>query len=502
MLLLCLMGIAWQMQATEQYPDHIEYDGKTYELSVGWGHPSPLQTLYIRTGTESPFQSWSTANYRGHIATWRICDGKLYLVNVDTRRHYGRTGTYWPENGKRIDTIAEPGYFGIESLTNQPVEKNGAVLADWFSGVLELGALLRKGKKPKMKGTRYIYVRYGEVVADELVKNKDFERIQKMTAKDTSDHKFMRKYQILYLNHCYLSFWFQSGMGHDVVRNNGHLGRLASRDFRPSLMTLFDNDPMQFPFNWENWERNGSPVCTWSISHDSLFINNISVWSGTGFYEHDESEVQLSEIFKPERIKDDRVFAFWMNGEWIIEYGEETEGEFGMKEFRMERQQRIVLDSGRIVQTKWTPSDFDTEQVTVLATCDSQHIYRCDHWGARDRHKNLPEATTLPTWKEGDEALQVWFDNHPLTDSRAKEMVFRTILLFKVNCRGEAGEWSIASKGNGVLFELSNQVMEIAKQLPNSWTPASDSDGNAVDCWQVLLFSINEGKLKVNVTKK
>lgn len=130
-------------------------------------------------------------------------------------------------------------------------------------------------------------------------------------------------------------------------------------------MSLFDNDPIQYPFNWENFQRNGSPVCTWSISNDSLFINSITLWSGTGFYEHDEIPVELGEIFKSERIKNGRVFAFWMNGERTIEYGEEREDKFGMKKFHMERQQHIVLDSGRIVQTEWTPSSFDA---------DTQHI--------------------------------------------------------------------------------------------------------------------------------
>ena len=505
LLMLILAGFGSQAIATEQYPDIIIYNGKKYELSVGWGHPSPLQVLYIRTNTQSPFQSYSTANYRGHIATWLIRGGKLYLTEIDTRRHTGRTGTYWPDNGRRADTLASPGYFNINALSGQKAEPDGTVLADWFSGVLEIGEPIAEGKKkPKMKGVQYIYVRNGVVVDDQLVREKDFKRMQRISVKDTSDHKFMDKYYIVLLNQFYISYYFQSGMGHDEVLYEGHHGRLANQDFRPQLMSLFDNDPLQFPFNWENFQRNGTPVCTWSISNDSLFINSITLWSGTGFYEHDEVQVELDEIFKSERIRNGRVFAFWMNGERTIEYGEEREGDFGMNEFYMERQQRIVLDSGRITQTVWTPSSFDVDtQHVALADCDPQHIYRCNHWGARDNHKNLPEAASLPYWSEGDTALQTWFDSHPLTDPRAKEMTFRTVLLFKVNCHGVAGEWTIVSKGNGVLFELSNQVLEIAKQLPSDgWIPATDADGKAVDCWQVIQFSINEGKLKGYVVRK
>lgn len=501
---LCLMGIDWQAQATEQYPDYIEYSGKKYELAVSWGHPSPLQVLYIRTNTQSPFQSWSTANYRGHIATWRISDGKLYLVNVDTRRHYGRTGTYWPEEGKRLDTLAAPGYFGIASLEVQPTADDGAVVADWFSGVLEIGDEVKEDglESAESEGVRYVYVRYGEVVDDQWVTGEDFKRMQTMTENDTSDRAFMDKYMIALLNNFYISYYFQSGMSHDDVLYKGHTGRFEGQDFRPQLMSLFDYDPMRFPFNWENFQRNGTPVCTWSISNDSLFINSITLYSGLGFYEHDEETVGLDELFKAERIKDGKVFAFWMNGERVIEYGQEVEGEFGSKEFRMERQQRIVLDSGRIVKSVWTPSDFDAAPQAALADCDPQHVYRCAHWGAREIYNDLPEAAVEPYWTEGNESLQAWFDEHPLTDPRAKDMILRTVLGFKVNCRGEAGEWYIASKGKGVLFELSNQVLEIAKQLPNGWTPATDADGNAVDCWQVLQFSIKKGQLKCTVYKK
>ena len=52
------------------------------------------------------------------------------------------------------------------------------------------------------------------------------------------------------------------------------------------------------------------------------------------------------------------------------------------------------------------------------------------------------------------------------------------------------------------MFELSNKVLEIAKQLPSGWSPATNADGNAVDCWQVLQFSIQDGQLKCSLVKK
>ena len=76
-------------------------------------------------------------------------------------------------------------------------------------------------------------------------------------------------------------------------------------------------------------------------------------------FEHQEESVELSELFRPERIVNNRVFAFWMNGEFVVEYGEEKEGMFGMPEFKMDRKQTMTLDSGRVVKSEWSPSAFE-----------------------------------------------------------------------------------------------------------------------------------------------
>ena len=133
-----MMAFCMTSYATDQESDIFLENGKKYDLFVSWGHPSPLQVLYIRTGTESPFRSYSTGNYRGHVATWQVSDSSLYLVTVDTRYHFGGVGTYWPKDSTRMDTMALPAFFGIQSLSGADPDKDGAVLADWFSGVLTI----------------------------------------------------------------------------------------------------------------------------------------------------------------------------------------------------------------------------------------------------------------------------------------------------------------------------------------------------------------------------
>jgi hypothetical protein len=145
------------------------------------------------------------------------------------------------------------------------------------------------------------------------------------------------------------------------VEYGKHQGRFPVNDYRTMLMLLYDNDPLQFPFNWENFEKNGAPVCTWIIKNNSLFLSQVTLQSG-GLFEYDEENVSLSELFQPEQIVNNRVLASWMNGEFVVEYGEEIVNDFGMKEFKVERKQTITLNSGRIVKTEWSPSAFGKKE--------------------------------------------------------------------------------------------------------------------------------------------
>ena len=360
MMAVMLMTFCTTTYATDQESDIFLENGKKYDLYCNWGHPSPLQVLYIRTGTESPFRSYSTGNYRGHVATWQVSDSALYLVKVDSRFHYGGAGTYWPNDSTRIDTMASPAFFGIKSLSGAAPDKDGAVLADWFTGVLEISPTyqdIQNGASDNW--VRYLYFRNGEMLKDVTLTSDDMNKFQHLKKKDKSNHELMEKYQMAYLNQCYLSYYLRSGLAYDQVNLGKHSGRFPTRDFRPMLMLLYDNDPLQFPFNWENFEKNGAPVCKWMIQNDSLFLCQVTLQSGLDLFKVEEASVELSELFRPERIVNKCVFAFWMSGEFVVEYGEEKEGMFGMPEFKIDRKQTITLDSGRVVKSEWSPSAFE-----------------------------------------------------------------------------------------------------------------------------------------------
>ena len=355
-----LMAFCMTTYATDQESDIFLDNGKKYDLYVNWGHPSPLQVLYIRTDTESPFRSYSTGNYRGHVATWQVSDSALYLVSVDSRFHFGGTGTYWPNDSTRIDTMAEPAFFGIQSLSGAAPGKDGSVFADWFSGVLEVTPTYQDLKNgTSEEWVRYLYFRNGKMWKDVTVLPKDWEKMKDFKKKYKKDSDLMEKYQMVYLNQCYLSYYLRSGLAHDQVIFGGHQGRFPIRDFRPMLLLLYDNDPLQFPFSWENFKKNGAPVCTWIIQNDSIFLTQVMLQSGLDLFEYEEESVKLSDLFRPERIVNKRVFAFWMNGEFVVEYGKEEEDMFGMKQMKVDRRQTITLDSGRVVKMEWSPSAFE-----------------------------------------------------------------------------------------------------------------------------------------------
>ena len=358
---VALMAFCMTSYATDQESDIFLENGKKYDLFVSWCLPSPLQVLYIRTGTESPFRSYSTGNYRGHVATWQVRDSSLYLIKVDSRYHFGGVGTYWPKDSTRMDTMALPAFFGVQSLSGADPDKDGAVLADWFSGVLTITPPYEDQKSGASDNwIRYLYFRNGKMLIDVTLTSNDRKKFQNLKKKDKSNHELMEKYQMAYLNQCYLSYYLRSGLAHDKVIFGNHQGRFPDRDFCPMLMLLYDNDPLQFPFNWENFEKNGAPVCKWVIQNDSLFLCQVTLQSGLNLFDEPKEEsVKLSELFRPERIVNNRVFAFWMSGEFVVGYGEETEGMFGMSDFQIDRKQTITLDSGRVVKSEWSPSPFE-----------------------------------------------------------------------------------------------------------------------------------------------
>ena len=140
---------------TQQQNDIIFYNGQQCELRMGWSF-SPLQMYYeIHKEKEYPFEPVSTANWRGHIATWEIEDGGLLLINVLTERVIGDKDSY----RIRKEDVDLEGLFGEEV-------KDGKVRADWFTGLLLIDHDDRTSIETDDTTFSLVEVSGGEIVAE------------------------------------------------------------------------------------------------------------------------------------------------------------------------------------------------------------------------------------------------------------------------------------------------------------------------------------------------
>ncbi len=141
--------------ATEQVPDNIIFDGQMCELETHWSFPSPLEVYFRQSGAKNPFddpESFSTGNYRGHIATWELSDGALYLKSITVDKYENQP--YESSDGSEImipTPKATP--FPLTKIFPKADPQKG-VLAQWFTGIVlaRIGGHVRE-----LEGDSYTY---------------------------------------------------------------------------------------------------------------------------------------------------------------------------------------------------------------------------------------------------------------------------------------------------------------------------------------------------------
>lgn len=525
-LLFCAIGNS--AKATEQYPDYIIINGETFELYVDWSFPSVLQLYYSATQQQSPFPSWSTANYRGHIATWEIRDSTLYLTQVDGRKHRGRTGTYFPITQERIDTLASPAYFGIHSVNGQPLLPDGSVMADWFSGTIvakrcvnpddeEIYYSAKSSKREKKKakkrieeqqkhnamaGDYFLYVLNGKVVEMIAITADDMKRAREISEKDTADHEFIRKYQMLYLDQNYRMYHLTQGLAHDVVSAYGHGGRFADGDFNASLvMGYFDNNPLNWPFNWENFNFCGAPKALIEIIHDSLFISGIKavVMAGSQF-ETEEFDIIIDSIFPPDVLQNGRLFASWVNGRKTIYYTVFDDYDDYSKSY-VDKIQRIEVKDGVVVNSQFYPTTFEQDQVSGPESpkhfCNPDKVCctRFGNWLPLDI-KKLPKVSEDAAYLGEKDAMLQFLQQHPLGDTTINGRFF---IGFGLNCNGVADHFWMTDLRDSEVIDWGESILQVVRQLPQQWQPAKYAENEGVeaqpvDSYQVLDVTISNGQ--------
>lgn len=528
--ILMLFAVGNSAKATKQYPDYIIINGEKFELYVDWSFPSVLQLYYSATNQHSPFPMWSTANYRGHIATWVIRDSGLYLTQVDSRPHRGLTGTYFPDSQKRIDTVASPDYFGIHSVNGQSQMADGSVLADWFSGTIvarrflngddlrvfyskesskkekkQAGKRIEKQKKFNANaGDYYLYVRNGRVAEMRAINQDDMKRAREISDKDTADHEFMRKYQLLYLDQNYRMYHLAQGLSHDTVLAHGHGGRFDTGENEASLvMDYFDNDPLNWLFNRENFNVCGAPQAQIELINDSLFITGLKVVVLSGsMFETEAIDLLLDSIFPPDVLQNGRLFASWVNGRKTIQYTifDDYE-EFSYSKSYVDKIQRIEVKDGVVAHSQFYPTTFEQDQANGLDRpthfCDPNKVCCTDFglWLPVDV-KKLPKVTEKAAYLGEKDAIRKFLQQHPLSDTTINGRFF---IGFGLNRNGVADHFWMTDLRDSEVIDWGETILEAIRQLPQQWQPAKYAEKEAeeaqpVDSYQVLDVTISNGK--------
>ncbi|GHV34748.1 hypothetical protein FACS1894178_2880 [Bacteroidia bacterium] len=141
------------------------------------------------------------------------------------------------------------------------------------------------------------------------------------------------------------------------------------------------------------------------------------------------------------------------------------------------------------------PYNFHKDSILHVEYCNNKDVFAVDKEALlNEKVGTLPVADENPIFEGGIEALKKYFAENPLTDERAKDLMFRVSIGFVVNCGGKAGNFQIITKGKGTLETLANQILEKVNKMPQNWKPAK-KNGKAVDCYQVLSFSVLGGEL-------
>lgn len=498
----------------DQDPDTLVWNNRRYAVTVDRDVPSILMVYFQRVGKESPFTFWSSNLSRGHVATFEILNNDLYLARIEAKRYKTNTGNLWSESG--IDTVVTPSYFRVTPIEAPLDIDEEIVVADWFTGVLEL-TLIPSDKKDlksdEAKGHRYLHIVNGHLKNNLFVPDADLARLQK----DATDVSLRNIADLFALRERYLNFYLRCAMDREPVLFNGHSGLFEHATNSLTLvMELFDNDPLRCPSGWENTTESGAPFGSWIIRNDSLFLAEVSTHSGVETYSFDSRQQSLPFYladsvvdgvpYNHRRLNDlNAYFADWIDGNYIIHYGSWENSSLGLPTYLVSKTHKIRIKDGLVLSSSFSPSSFEDDERSIAEEtfyiCNDNAVWSVDDKLLAETVGEFKHPKINPSYTGDKTALRNWFLNNPLTDERVKDRLFRVRIAFMVNCDGEAGRWQVMNKGKGELFEFANMVLDLVKTMPQKWIPAKDKKGNPVDCWQILEFTVNNGVLTNGIYK-
>jgi len=126
--------------------------------------------------------------------------------------------------------------------------------------------------------------------------------------------------------------------------------------------------------------------------------------------------------------------------------------------------------------------------------CDENNIYTVQQPYLKKHYDGkLPLPKEWATWPKGKDSIQAFFDKHLHFTVDKSEPIQRVIMELVVDCNGVPGQFNITSNGG---YPIEAELLAICRTEMKEWIPAQHKKG-AVDCRQVLIFSIANGRTKV-----
>lgn len=334
---ILLVFANYALMATSQEPDVLYYKDEKLSLITGWGHPSPLELYYVQNRLEYPFKMISTGNYRGHIAAWKIENNKLYLHKISVRSE-----DYFPS------------YFNVQS-SDLIRDVSGNVFAGWYSGMIK-GVYNYYNYNGERQAYYYFQIRNGNIVDSACFQEDEYFSILR-NADNAAGTSNISNNRLIELEDQYVCFYYRL-MGEDTLKTSEKDILLIGPDGLSPLLQLFDYKILSWPYNWENLFKYGAPRCRWLLRNDSLFITDISIYSGCSFSEIDVERLSLSCFFD-QTEEGKPVFCSWITDAFLLKYPLTTiakEKDDFMKSYKEKK--IMVVQNGRLKKMVSLPDYF------------------------------------------------------------------------------------------------------------------------------------------------
>jgi len=129
------------------------------------------------------------------------------------------------------------------------------------------------------------------------------------------------------------------------------------------------------------------------------------------------------------------------------------------------------------------------QQSKPFKTCSKTVNYAVDDLVLRKKvGMDLKVPVSNPTYFGGTQALKSFFAANPIDDSI---YIFRTLIGFVVNCKGEIGNMEIISDAKD---DKVQQALTVAKKMPR-WKPAISEKGKPIDSYQVITLTVKGSQI-------